>query len=389
MPASSLADRLARTSHLEVRIGSAVVGRLAQPSRRGPVLFEYDSAWLASGYSLNPLSLPLKPGVQVPPRTEPGALFGVFSDSLPDDWGRLLVERKLVQLGADPFSVTTLARLALVGSEGMGALEYDPGIDVGACSAPLGSDELFEQCRQLLETDSAAALDTLYRGGGSSGGARPKVMLDLDGEPWIVKFPASSDGLASGLDEFRFAAAARRCGIDMPDVRLMPSNLCEGFFAVKRFDRVCAPDGSPRKIHMASAAALLEADPFDETIDYRDLMRLSSVLTHDVRNAEQLFRVMCFNVLAGNCDDHVRNFSFLCDECGEWRLSPAYDLTFNPGFFGEHSVLVNGKGKGIGESDLAAVGAVGGVSAGRAREVIEQVKAVVAEDLQDILRREG
>lgn len=120
MPASSLADKLSRVCYLEVRMGRDVVGRLAQPSRCSPVLFEYGSTWLANGHSLNPLSLPLRPGVQAPPRNEPGALFGVFSDSLPDDWGRLLVERKLAQLGVDPSSETTLARLALVGAGGHG-----------------------------------------------------------------------------------------------------------------------------------------------------------------------------------------------------------------------------------------------------------------------------
>lgn len=381
MHAPNSADPLARVSDLEVRIDGELVGHLVQPSRRSPVVFEYAASWLADGYSISPFSLPLEPGVSEAPVRAAGALHGVFEDSLPDDWGRLLVNRMLDRIGADLATVTPLARLAIVGSTGMGALEYSPAVELQALSSGLGFDELFEQARKLLETDATVALDDLYRQGGSSGGARPKVMVEIEDDPWLVKFPASSDGLDSGVEEYRYAQAASRCGIVMPDTRLVPSELCGGYFAARRFDRVKAPDGTWRKVHMASAAALLEADPFDDAVDYRDLMRLSSALTRDARDAEQLFLVMCFNVFAGNCDDHIRNFSFLCDRAGKWRLSPAYDLTPNPGFFGEHSVLVNGKGSGISDADLVDVGQVGGVSTRRAKELIAHVRSVVSEDL--------
>lgn len=90
---------------------------------------------------------------------------------------------------------------------------------------------------------------------------------------------------------------------------------------------------------------------------------------------------MCFNVFVGNCDDHMRNFSFLCDSDGKWRLSPAYDLTPNPGFFGEHAVLVNGKGSQIGEDDLIRVGLEGNISSRKARMILKKTFEVVSSEL--------
>jgi serine/threonine-protein kinase HipA len=102
------------------------------------------------------------------------------------------------------------------------------------------------------------------------------------------------------------------------------------------------------------------------------MMQLTLELTGNVADCEQLFRVMCFNVAVGNCDDHARNFSYLYEN-GAWRLSPAYDLTKDEGFLGEHATLVNGKGSAIEESDLLSVGAAGAISARKGREIIRQI----------------
>ena len=106
-------------------------------------------------------------------------------------------------------------------------------------------------------------------------------------------------------------------------------------------------------------------------------MQLTLELTGSVADCEQLFRVMCFNVAVGNCDDHARNFSYLCEN-GVWRLSPAYDLTQDEGFLGEHATLVNGKGADITGEDLLAVGAAGGVSARKGREIYSQIIEVTS-----------
>ena len=377
MPSVAL-DRLSDLTSITVFYRGRLVGTLARPSASGATYFQYSDEWLRDGFSISPLSLPLEQRVFRTDGSEPDQLFGVFSDSLPDDWGRLVMERRLEAEGIDSARVTEFSRLALVGKTGLGALEYEPGTALSSDGYSPDLDTLSLQCQEILDSGSADALDAIYRLGGSSGGARPKVMVDIDGEPWIVKFPSRLDGMDSGVREYRFALVASDCGIKMAEVRLLHSNICPGFFATKRFDRCRRVDGSLEKIHMASAAALLEASPFD-VVDYCDLMLLSMRITGSVAHSEQLFRVMCFNVLAGNCDDHSRNFSFLYDEAaGEWHLAPAYDLTRDDGFLGEHTTLVNGKSRGIEDDDLVAVGLAGGLSVRRCRAIVKDITDVVS-----------
>ncbi len=377
---SSVAERLRSLNHVEVMLEGARVGTLAR-MRNGSTAFEYAADWLTSGFSISPFSLPLRPGLFESPTDAQDNLFGVFRDSLPDDWGRMLQDRKLAQLGLRPGSLSSLARLSLVGTSGLGAFEYAPSqvLDVEG-DVTSDWDVLSSQCRALLAEEGTEALDAIYVRGSSSGGARPKVMVDLQGEPWIVKFPANTDGPEAGACEYQLAQVAKSCGIEMAEVQLVPSLVCSGYFATRRFDRVRDASGTIRKVHMASAAALLEASPFD-VLDYRDLMQLTLQLTGNMADCEQLYRVMCLNVAAGNCDDHARNFSYLCTN-GTWRLSPAYDLTQDEGFLGEHATLVNGKGSGITEADLLAVGAVGGVTARKGREINRQVIAAVTKPHQ-------
>ena len=374
-----LPKQLAGLKHLSVNLSGARVGTLAL-SRQGTVLFEYAPEWLARGFSISPFSLPLRSGLFEALPDMPDGLFGIFRDSLPDDWGRLLQDRALAEAGVRPGSLSSLARLALVGTMGLGSLEYEPCCAIGARETPESDwDYVSRECQRLMEGNTSEALDMLYARGSSSGGARPKVMVDMDGEPWIVKFPSNFDGPNAGIREYKLAQAARKCGITMSEVKLIPSKACGGYFATKRFDRSVDDFGVTHKVHMASAAALLEASPFD-VLDYRDLMQLTLELTGSVSDCEQLYRAMCFNVLVGNCDDHARNFSYICHD-GLWRLAPAYDLTQDEGFLGEHATLVNGKGADITEEDLLAVGRTGGVAMHKGREILRQTAACVADDL--------
>lgn len=115
-------------------------------------------------------------------------LFGVFADSLPDGWGRLLVDRLLLKHGINPLTVNPLSRLAIVGSSGMGALEYRPKSSMQVEPIEMSIDQIAVECRKMFDTETSESLDTLYQMGGSSGGARPKVYYSLNGEEWIVKF---------------------------------------------------------------------------------------------------------------------------------------------------------------------------------------------------------
>lgn len=373
-----LADLLRNITSVTVSYHGRTVGTIAQASPRKPTYFQYDSSWIAQGFSISPFSLPLSPQVFRADPSRFSNLIPIFDDSLPDDWGRLLVERRLASLGIASDTLSPLARLALVGTDGMGALEYSPSIQLPAEVEGIDYDLLASRCQQLINDQNPEGLDELYAFGSSSGGARPKVMVQIDDEPWIVKFPAPGDASTSGAEEERLARLAAKCGILVPRTMLIPSSLGDGYFASKRFDRRQKPDGTQTKLHMASAAALLEASPFDEGLDYSDLMALTFRLTGSVADCEQLFVVMCFNVEVGNCDDHFRNFSYLYDETrAEWHLSPAYDITRSPGFLGEHSTLVNGHGSNICDEDLVAVAACGSIRQNRTHKLIQHVRETI------------
>ncbi|WP_218971915.1 type II toxin-antitoxin system HipA family toxin [Raoultibacter phocaeensis] len=369
---------------LRVIMHGRLVGTLAQ-TEDGVVAFQYASSWVEEGFSLSPLSLPLESKVFVAKPHPLGGLFGVFDDSLPDGWGRLLVDRTLRERGLDPYSIGSLARLAIVGKSGMGALEYEPEVSLAPSSALRDLDEIAAACAEMLATDYSEDIDALFALGGSSGGARPKILTTIDSEDWIVKFPSSFDHDRIGAEEYALACAAKACGIEMPEVRLLPSKVRSGYFAIKRFDRVCTSQGGVRKVHMASVGALLETSHRTPKLDYDVLMRLTLRLTDDMEEVERLYRLMAFNVLIGNRDDHAKNFTFLHeDSLDAWTLSPAYDLTRNPGMNGEHATTVNGKGKGISRADLIEVGLRAGLPSRIVRSATEEVEEAAREVLREL-----
>lgn len=363
--------------YLSVYLGDSLVGMLARDDD-GLACFEYDSAWLASGFSISPLSLPLEPRLFRPTWNPFGGMFGVFSDSLPDGWGRLLVDRALKARGVASERVDELSRLALVGPEGMGALRYEPSF-AHLGSESIGDFDAFAQsCRAVLANRDVSDLDELLALGGSSGGARPKALLTLDGESWIVKFPTRRDGPNAGRLEYEYAECARACGLRIPETRLFPSKETAGYFGARRFDR----DAGGR-VHMVSAGGLLETTHRLPSLDYRALMQLTFLLSHDMSELEQMYRLMCFNVFSHNQDDHAKNFSFLCRE-GRWELSPAYDLTYSTSFGGEQSTTVGGKGRPA-ESDLVAVGVEFGLPERKASAIAGDIHLACG----DLLGRNG
>lgn len=350
-------------------------GRLAL-TRDGLAAFEYDAEWLRSGFALSPFSLPLQKGVFIPQRGNPfSGAFGVFADSLPDGWGRLLVDRMLMGNGVDPHTLTVLQRLSIVGSSGMGALSYIPETSISDNTSHGKSlDELAAACAEIFRSSQSEDLDELYRLGGSSGGARPKILTSYNGEDWIIKFPSSMDAPNSGEAEYAYSVCAKECGIDMPETKLFPSRKCGGYFGVKRFDRI-KDNGQVRRVHMVSVAALLETDFRIPNLDYNDLMLLTLKLTKDYGEVEKLFRLMTFNVFAHNRDDHSKNFSFIYNEDKrQWRLSPAYDLTYSNSIGGEHATCVNGNGRNPDAKDLLAVAQKIGIDTKRAKTFIEEIR---------------
>lgn len=361
---------------LEVYINQKHVGTLAE-TRDHLVAFEYSDAWMGLGFSISPVSLPLRKGVFVPKKYDPfDGLFGVFADSLPDGWGRLLVDRLLLKNQINPASVSALTRLAIVGNSGMGALEYQPSNEMKADIKGMPLDELAVACREMFDTEHSENLDELFRMGGSSGGARPKVNYGMEGAEWIVKFPSSIDRKNIGREEYDYSVCAKKCQLPMTETRLLSSKFCEGYFATKRFDRE-----NSQKIHMVSVSGLLETSHRIPNLDYNILMQLTLKMTHSYEEIEQLFRWMCFNVFAHNRDDHSKNFSFLYTAEG-WKLSPAYDLTYSSSIGGEHATTVNGNGSNPGMHEILKVAKNAKLDEKKAQKIADEIRENINEDLK-------
>ena len=368
---------------LEVRIGSEPIGRLALYQGK-LAAFEYAEGWQLSGFAINPFSLPLQKKLYIPKYDPFEGLFGVFADSLPDGWGRLLVDRVLLREHIDPHEVNMLNRLAIVGDSGMGALTYFPCHEFQSGQFKLDYDRIAGDCRKILETDYSDNLDELFRLGGSSGGARPKILTRIDGVDWIVKFPAVTDKRDAGEMEYRYSLCAKKCGIEMTETRLFPSKQCEGYFGTKRFDRINSEGGAVKRVHVLSASALLEVSHRIPSLDYNSLMKLTLELTKNYREVEKMYRLMCFNVYAHNRDDHSKNFSFIYDEKSEaWKLAPAYDLTYSSSIGGEHATCVNGNGRDPAIKDILAVAGKIGMAKAKSKEIADQVRQTVFEELGD------
>ena len=227
------------------------VGRLALRQRQ--ILFEYDSAFIASGIEISPLKLPLKAGVVTAPDMIFDGLFGVFNDSLPDGWGRLLLDRTVEKHGVRRGQLNALDRLAYVGRGGMGALSYEPDrSQYSGDDTPLALDKLAEESAIILAGESEEVFEELLRLSGSSGGARPKIVAQVSAdrskvvhgqaelkpgyEHWMIKFANSQDPRDIGAIEYAYSLMARDAGVIMPETHLFRTRK-RGYFGVKRFDR--------------------------------------------------------------------------------------------------------------------------------------------------------
>ena len=373
---------------LQVFFNEKKVGTLAL-MKNNIVAFEYDSNWITNAFSISPFSLPLKKQVFIP-RIDPfDGLYGVFSDSLPDGWGRLLVDRMLNSQNINPREISQIDRLAIVGETGMGALSYKPEYNLlEDKDYQEDYDNLALSCKKILNTEHSADLDNLFRLGGSSGGARPKILTKIDNEDWIIKFPSSLDDNNIGELEYLYSVCAKKCKIDIPETKLFPSKISSGYFGIKRFDRKKLSTGTIRKLHMISVSGLLETSHRIPNLDYNDLMQLTLNLTKSFEEVEKLFRLMCFNVFSHNRDDHSKNFLFIYNEdLNKWELSPAYDLTYSYSINGEHATTINGNGVNPGLNDILKVAEKIGLDKKKAEKIAIEIKETVRKDLEIFLSK--
>ncbi len=376
---------------LEVRLdwgGEEVrVGTLAERDRR--IYFEYDKDLLEGPLLLSPFRLPPRPGLFEEREGVFGGLFGVFNDSLPDGWGLLLMDRELRKRGVEPAQVSPLDRLAYIGTRAVGALTYHPPAIVE--EEPLGVDlaVVARQAERIVEGSAEEVLPELLIAGGSPGGARPKVLVgfheksghmisgtsDLpeDYLHYIVKFGSKEDGPEVGAVEAAYALMAGEAGITMPRTRLFETHDGGRYFAAERFDR----QGNGR-FHVHTLGGLLHASHRWPSLEYDALLKATLALTKDLRQVEEAFRRMAFNVFAHNRDDHVKNFSFIMYPDGRWDLSPAYDVIYSQGMNGWHTMAVAGEAESPTEADMLRVAEACGLEERSAKNILGQVRAAVA-----------
>ncbi len=346
---------------LDVGMHGDQVGRLVMaPDYRA--VFEYDPGWLARGFSISPFYLPLQKGAFTAKRDPFDGLFGVFNDSLPDGWGNLLLDRLLRKNGINPSSLSPVDRLSIIGSSGMGALTYYPENNIANQNGINDLDTLAAQVNEVLNNENTESLENLFQQGGSSGGARPKVLIQIDGDYWLVKFRSSSDPPNIGELEYNYSLLARRCGIEMPETRLFEGK----YFGVKRFDRI-----DNKQLHLHSASGLLYASHRFPSLDYVDLLKATMALTRNIEELTKVFRLMIFNVKIENMDDHAKNFSYLYKD-NKWQFAPAYDLLKSDGFNGQHITAIAGKGNPKFD-DIMTVAKQVGISNKTALKIYEEV----------------
>jgi serine/threonine-protein kinase HipA len=332
----------------EMELGELVIGGR-------DIYFKYFTDFIAKGIEISPLKLKLQKDIFKADARPFDGLHGVFADSLPDGWGTLLLDRALTAKGIDISKINMLDRLAFVGSNGAGALIYKPEIDQERHKElKFELDDIAIASHQILTGTYTEILDELYLLGGSSGGARPKILvgynpktehiianekvLPIGYEHWLIKFPSSFDRPDIAHIEYAYYQMAIDAGIEMSECKLFKGKSGQAYFGTKRFDRI-----GNNRLHMHSAAGIMHDNFRLSNLDYGNVMDCAFRLERDVRAYEKILRLAAFNVFAHNRDDHSKNISFLMDENGIWKVAPAYDLTFSSSSHGMHSTMVNGE----------------------------------------------
>ncbi len=397
----------------EVKLWGRTVGAVSASGVGVPARFQYATAFARSGWDVAPLAMPRGPGVFEFPDLV-GDTFrglpGLLADSLPDLFGRLMLERWLQERNRSIRDMDPVEMLCLVGTRGMGALEFEPALGEDPTGRAVGVEDLSRLAELALEdrlaVQSSLAPDRphgdtwreLFNSGTSAGGATPKAIIawnestgevrsgEVTGERgfghWLVKFDRGKKvngiPLDDGAVEYAYSQLAGNAGIEMTECQLWPAGR-RRHFMTRRFDR---PPGEP-KTHLQTLGALAHWDfRLGGTWSYEGAFAVVRRLGLPMADVEALFRRMVFNVLASNRDDHVKNISFMMDSGGRWALAPAYDLTYvYEGDGGEqykHQMTVNRKVDGFKRADLLAAAANAGVAKARAAAIVDQVTEAVA-----------
>lgn len=385
----------------EIFIWGKKVGAVSWNELRQHARLEFFPNFEKEGLDLAPINMPLEKiregkrlfGFPHLSRATFRGLPGLLADSLPDDFGNQVIDAWLAAQGLAPESFSPVDRLCYIGNRGMGALEFRPAKEL-AFSKSVGVEvsKLVELASSIVSREKQVqarpevgeSLLDIVRVSSSAGGARAKALLAIDPktgevrsgqvdapegfEHWLLKFDGVEDQMPRtyGRIEYAYYLMAKACGIEIVESRLMEEN-GRAHFMTRRFDR---PENG-RKIHQQTLCALAHLDYYLPS-SYERAFQVMRQMRMPVTQAEKLFRRMCFNIMARNLDDHTKNISFLMNEEGNWKLSPAYDLVYAFGpEFKRHKMSVNGKYAGLEKEDLLSLAREMNIKA--AKYILEEV----------------
>lgn len=372
--------------------GPFVLGTLADDGQ--DVLFQYAPQALERGLQLSPIRLPLRAPAYPDRRADYTQLQdvpGLIYDSLPDSWGYRLIHRRMKACGMDPDKVSTLDRLAYLGANTMGALTYAPALPDALDGRDLTLPDLAQEVQAVLVDDSHEVLAELARAGASSAGARPKALVCFNpeigqmstqasavpaGQAWLVKFPGSDDAPDSAALEELYARVAHQCHLGMTATRFFELPGGRSAFATQRFDR-----RGEQRIHVHSLAGLLHANFQVPSVSYEDFFRVTRRLTRDQRELKKAVQRCAFNILMNNRDDHAKNLAFLLEATGHWQLAPPYDLTYCPGYKGEHFMDVAGVGAAPERADVVKCAKAAGLPVEVTEQAIDEILEIATPEL--------
>lgn len=373
-----------------VKLWGEKIGAIAWDEQQELGFFEYDKKFISANLEIAPIKMPLSPNIYSFPELRSTATFkgipGLLADSLPDKYGNELINIWLARNGRPENSLNPVELLCFIGNRGMGALEFEPTILSTKHSKTIELSSLIETTMKLLESrenfethtdyDMQDILLDVLKMGTSAGGARPKAIiaynqitgmirsgqtLQDDGyEHWLIKFDGVKDSqfgatFGYGRVEMAYYQMATAAGIDMMESLLIKEE-GRAHFMTKRFDR----RKGNQKLHVQTLCAMQHYD-FNQiaSYSYEQLFQTMRLLKLSYTEAEQMYRRMVFNVFARNCDDHTKNFAFLMESDGKWKLSPAYDIchAYRPDsdWVNQHNLSINGKRKDFLKEDLLTI----------------------------------
>lgn len=397
-----------------INIWNTRVGAVAWDTDTALGAFEFEPSFLKLGLDLSPVKMPVAGAerrIFSFPELRNSNTFrglpGLLADVLPDKYANSLINAWLAKNGRPADSLNPVELLSFIGKRGMGALEFEPVVpQINNTATAIELESLIhiageilsgrQQFNADLSGDEAKALTDILKIGSSAGGARAKAVIAFNEETgeirsgqsdaphgfahWLLKFDGVADqqlGTTNGYGrvEMAYHLMAKDAGIEMTACRLLEEN-GRAHFMTRRFDR----EAGNGKLHVQSFCAIAHYD-FDniDSFSYEQLFEIMRRLLLPYTDAEQLYRRMVFNVMARNCDDHTKNFSFMMDKAGTWKLAPAFDVchSYRPGsmWVSQHSLSVNGKRRDITRDDLLKVAKSMNIK--KADTIISQVKAVV------------